>query len=50
METFILKVMAHELAKCTYRKLNIVDFQCKRKGKYTLNLNITKTQKSNVIW
>lgn len=33
--------MAHGLEKCIHRKLNVADFQCKHKGKYTLNvLNI----------
>lgn len=28
------------LAKCTYSKLDIADFQCKGTGKYTLDVNI----------
>lgn len=28
-------------AKCVYRKLNVANYQCKYKGKYTLNVNIS---------
>lgn len=39
--TFIFMLMAHELAKGIHRKLSVADFNCKRKGKYTLNINIS---------
>lgn len=32
--------MAHGLPKCIHRKLNVADFQCKHKEKYTLNVNL----------
>lgn len=31
--------MGREKVKCVYNKLNVVDFQCKHKEKYTLNVN-----------
>lgn len=37
---FIFVLMTHELAKYIHRKLNVVDFQRKHKGKCTLNVNI----------
>ena len=39
--TFIFMLMAHELAKGIHTKLNIADFNCKHRGKYTLNVNIS---------
>lgn len=32
--------MAHYIAKYIHKTLNIADFQCTHKGKYTLNVNI----------
>lgn len=32
--------MAHELANCIHRNLNVADFNCKHKGIYTLNVSI----------
>lgn len=33
-------LIAHLKAKCIPRNLNVADFQCKQKEKYTLNVNI----------
>lgn len=38
--TIILVLMRRDKAKYVNRKFNIADFQCKNRGKCTLNVNI----------
>lgn len=48
--TFMFVLMARELAKCNNRKLNVADFHCKHKGKYSLSVNIIVSNLSSEIF
>lgn len=48
--TFMFVLMAHELPKCDNRKLNVADFHCKHKGKYSLSVNIIVSYLSSEIF
>lgn len=48
--TFMFVLMAHELAKCNNRKLNVADFHSKHKGKYSLSVNIIVSNLSSEIF